>query len=200
MLSAAGALLFSILDTPPDVYQPATARRAVGAPLCPWRQPKVDMQAFFPTATRFETRVAILSAMLASLRARLGRWPAPEENPLYVHHVFAGPRLLGRVAVQRVRGQFGAIEVVIAVNENGQVRGVHLQRLREPAAISRALLSQPWLSSLQGKTSRDAFRLGSDVPQITPVARISAQAVLKGVRSSLILLEAARELDATSHH
>jgi hypothetical protein len=175
-----------------EVYAP-TARASAATPLCPWRTPEEDMRAFFPGATRYNTHVEILSDRLVQLKERLGHWPRPEENPFYIHKVYAANRPLGRVALRRVKGEFGAIEIVLAVDNSGTVRGARLQRLREPAGTAQTLQSSQWLRSFYGKDQRSAWKLGVDVPDVPLHARKSATAVVEGVRSLLILLDEASQ-------
>lgn len=178
-----------------EVYAP-TAKASSATPLCPWRKSEEDMKVFFPGATHYDTHIAILSERLAQLKARLGRWPRPEENPFYIHDVYADNRLLGRVALQRVKGEFGAIEVVLAVDNFGAVRGLRLQRLREPDVTARVLQSPQWLHSFRGQDQSSVLKLGVDVPDVPPVAKKSATAIVEGVRSLLVLLDEASQTTA----
>lgn len=153
--------------------------------MCPWRQPEADMRACFPGATGYRTEALILTNHLRELNKRLGRRPTPEENPLYVHRVFAGTRQIGSVLARRVKGEYGAIEIVLAVKDNAVVR-LSIQRLREPAPIAQALNSPAWLQSFKGKTIDSSWQ---DISQVPPVARLSAAAVIEGARSLMILHE-----------
>jgi hypothetical protein len=161
--------------------------------MCPWRQPEADLRSFFPGATRYATEVRILSGARLELARRLGRMPDPEENSLYVHRVYEVQRPLGAVLTRRVKGEYGAIEIVLAVAPDNRVRGVGVQRLREPPPIARALQSPPWLQSFEGKTAHSAWQMGEDLPTVPREARASARALLDGVRSLLILLHVAEQ-------
>jgi hypothetical protein len=173
-----------------------------GASLCPWRQPEADMSTFFPHATSHRTESIALSHHLAELRKRLGRWPGPAENPLQIHRIYAGRQLLGSVLARRVKGEYGAIEIVLAVNTQGRVRDLKMQRLREPTPIAGVLRSPQWLHAFEGKTVESDWRLGHSIPDVPAAARPSAEAVVSGVRSLLILLDAAGRTGtgATVHH
>jgi hypothetical protein len=158
------------------------------APLCPWREPENDLKQFFPGATRCERETRILSDRRVELAEQLGRVPTGDENALLVYCVYHDQTPLGVVMTRRVKGANGAIELVLAVNADGAVRGLRLQRLREPAPIAAALQNPDWLHSFEGRRAADSWKLGRDVPEVAADARLSAEAIVEGVRSLLILL------------
>ena len=168
-----------------------TTRPPEPAPLCPWREPEADLRKFFADATRHETETRILSGRRVELAGSLGRPPAPDELALHVHRIFREAHPLGTVMTRRVKGEFGSIEIVLATDPGGQVRGVRFQRVREPPSITAALQKPEWLAAFAGKTAASHWRLGDDLPAVEAEAIPSAQAVVEGVRSLLILLSAA---------
>lgn len=177
--------------------------------MCPWREPDEDRAAFFPGADRHDTEVVILSGLRPELSQRLGRAPTAAENALHLHRIFQGERLAGQVAVRRVKGESGAIELVLATGTDGVVRGVRIQRQREPEATMQAL-DAAWLDGFRGKSVRDVLAAGRDLPEVPGRARASAAAIADGVRSELILLDVAAspralrrpapEANPRSHH
>jgi hypothetical protein len=139
------------------------------------------------------------------LAQRLGRAPTGDENVLRFCRVYRDETFLGTVLTRRAKGEYGGIELVLATDTNRCVRGLRLQRLREPELIADALQNKNWLRSFAGKQADDPWRLGSDLPEVPSEARASAGAVAQGVRSLLILLAAADgaeapSLAATHHH
>jgi hypothetical protein len=162
-----------------------------GAPLCPWRRPEADMRGFFPGATRYHSDVLVLSRNLVELKRRLGHWPTPDENPLYVHRIYQARQPLGAVLVRRVKGEYGAIEIVLALDTSARIVAMRLQRQREPEPIANALQSPGWLHAFRGRTVNSSWQLGQAVPAVAPVATTSACAVVDGVRSLLILYDVA---------
>jgi hypothetical protein len=79
-----------------------------------------------------------------------------------------------------------------------------IQRQREPEAIAGALRDPEWLASLAGKRATSDWR---DYPkQLSASDRDSADAILEGIRATLILLEIAdresapKPIPATPHH
>jgi hypothetical protein len=170
------------------------------APLCPWREPERDLANFFPGPTRYQTETRILSGERLHLQQLLGRPPSAEENSIQVHTVFKGEQLVGTVLTGRARGEYGVIEAVLALDLDLKVRGVYLQRLREPAAIAAALQAPEWLGAIAGKTAQSDWQLGRDIPDLPPEARRSGQSVLDTVRSLLILSTVAEGNSRRSHH
>lgn len=166
------------------------------APLCPWREPAADLQRFFPSATRYEARTRILSGLRSELAQRLGRVPTGDENALRLCQVYEDETWLGSILTRRVKGEYGAIEVVLAADTNSCVRGVRLQRLREPGSIADILEDTNWLGTFDGKHAQDRWRLGSDIPMVPAQARASAEAIIEGARSLLVSLVTAETAQA----
>jgi hypothetical protein len=168
--------------------------------MCPWREPDEDLRRFFPSASHSSTETRILSHKRLELQQRLGRAPLGEENSLYVHRVIAGGQPIGSIVTRRVRGEHGLIEIVLAVDNSAKVCGLRVQRTREPEEITRALQDPAWLGALNGKGADAAWALGKDVPAVPGNARPSAEAILEGVRSLLILLAVADEAHGQHAH
>jgi len=183
-----------------EVYRPAEPTRRYSGPapgqvspgLVPWRDPRGDMARFFPGATGYESETRILSHRRLELAKRLGRAPMGDDLLLRLHPVRQGTRRAGVVLVQRVRGEHGAIEMVLALTPEGRVRGARLQRSREPGPVMAALTGE-WLAAFTGKSATDAWRMGSDLPSVPAAARRSAEAVAGGARTALILWQVARQ-------
>lgn len=161
------------------------------SPLCPWREPEADLELFFPSATRYEIETHILSGLRLELAERLGRAPTGDENALQLHRVYHEQSPLGTVLTRRVKGTYGAIELVLAVANDERLCGLRLQRLREPATVESALQDPEWRGSFKGKGSDNSWKIGHDIPEVPAEARASAEAIVDGVRSLLILLAAA---------
>ncbi len=158
-------------------------------PLCPWREPESDLRRFFPEANRHETETRILSGLRVELAKQLGRQPEAAENTLTLHRIYKDSRPLGCVLARRVKGEHGAIEIVLAVTAQGAVQGARLQRLREPATISAALQDGEWLKAFDGRTHEQGWE-SDDLRRLPPEARSSAHAIRDGVRSLTILFAA----------
>jgi len=175
-------------SNPPEIPFQTKNTPPPPAPLCPWREPESDLKLFFPDATRYELETLILSGQRLELAERLGRAPTGDENALHVHPIYRDATRIGTVLTRRVKGAFGAIEIVLAVNAHGAVCGLRLQRLREPEPIAAALQNPAWLRSFDGRRGDGSWKPEGRIPEAAPEARASAEAIADGVRSLLILL------------
>jgi hypothetical protein len=187
-----------------ETFSETSATPPEAAPLCPWRDPESDLKRFFPEATSYERDTRILSGRRLELAERLGRAPTGDENALRIYRVYRVQTPLGTILTRRVKGDYGAIELVLAADTNRSVVGLRLQRLREPESIAEALQDPAWQRAFMGKHANDAWHIGSDLPEVPAVAGSSAEVVVKGVRDLLILLTAADQAQAPSlaeiHH
>jgi hypothetical protein len=172
----------------PETLVESKVRPPQAAPLCPWREPESDLKQFFPGATRYKVETRILSGLRVELAERLGRTPTGEENALHVYRIYQDQLVLGTVLVRRVKGDYGAIELVLAVDPEERVRGLRLQRLREPDSIAAALQNPDWLRSFEGRNAGSSWKIGGDISEVPAAARASAEAIAEGTRSLLILL------------
>jgi len=187
----------------PEVIEGPRSPRIEAAPMCPWREPEVDRLAFFPGSTRLQKETRILSHQRVDLAANLGRPVAADENALHRFLIFAEQELLGTILTRRIKGEYGGIEIVLAVDTNAAVCGLRFQRAREPDPVMQALESPGWLAALKGKRAHDNWELGRGVPDLPDEARESGRQITDGVRSLLILLEASENsgvLPKRPHH
>lgn len=103
--------------------------------MCPWREPKADLARFFAGQTVWRQEAVVLSPYRLEILKRLPDKTDLESNVLSVYRVGD----VGTVLVRRFSGEFGAIEAVIAVDPERHIRGVRVQRHREPASEAKAL-------------------------------------------------------------
>ncbi len=178
------------------IFEPANKPPPL-APMCPWRNPEADLPKLFPEASRYDLDTRILSGMRPELARRLGRFPTADENALQVYRIYSPDRMQGEVVTRRVKGSYGAIELVIAADEHGRFKNVLIQRVREPQALSDALLGANWTQWLGGKTAESSWDCERLLANLDPKARPSAEAVIAGVRSSIILLAASAQMPSS---
>lgn len=166
------------------------------APMCPWREPEADVSAFFPNATSHHQEIRILSALRREVQQRLGRPPTPEENALYLQKVMAkvmdGKREVGTILTRRVKGEYGGIEIVLAINPDGTARGVRLQRQREPEAVAQAIEASGWLARFRGWSPSASPERETVINSLPAAARQSGAAIAEGVHNLLVLHDLAR--------
>jgi hypothetical protein len=179
-----------------EAYRVSAVKPPEAAPLCPWREPEADLAKLLPGSTRYETETRVLSGVRQELAARLGREPSGDENALHLYRVYQEQSQLGTILTGRVKGEYGAIELVLAATTNQAVRGVRIQRCREPEITAQALQDPNWLRSFDGKFASSSWQLGTDIPAVPPEARVAAQSVIEGVRSLLVLLATAEQINS----
>lgn len=169
-------------------HNPKDVALVEASPVTPWRNPTRDLAALFPPATNHVLESRILSGLGVEIRKQLGRLMHPDENPFRIHRVEHAGQTLGSILVTRVKAEHGGIEIVIGVGTNGAVRGALIQSQREPPAVAGAITNASWLAGFSGRSAESPLRLGVDLPDVPPEARISAQAIANGVRDQLIVL------------
>ena len=168
--------------------------QAVDSPgLLPWRNPKSDMQAFFPGATDYRLQPVAFSGIVLPINRRLGPKDPLEVYGVYLYTILRHGAVCGTVSIQQADGEYGVIEVVVGLDNHSRIVGVHLQRYREPDSIAKALASPKWLASFRGKDANSKFEIGDDIPSVPENAMPSAQAVVGTVRSLVIELSVARQ-------
>lgn len=167
--------------------------------MCPWREPEKDLESFFPEATRHFPELVALSSRRLQILERLGPNQRLQSNALHVERVSKGSTELGTVVVRRVSGPNGPIEVVTAVSLHGTIKGVRVQRHREPAPDSKNLQADGWLRSFVGKSANDRFEMGGDLPRVA-VGADAAKSVARAVRSVMIELSEGESIRASHSH
>ncbi|HET6385635.1 MAG TPA: hypothetical protein VFJ58_19765 [Armatimonadota bacterium] len=177
----------------PEAHVPKIKTPRENAPMCPWRDPRGDLRRYYPGATGYTTEIWILSGQRLNLAQRLGRQPTAEENRLYLYRVYAGARPLGTVTSRRVKGEFGGIEVVVAVDALGRTLGIRVQRSRERPETESLFNSSAWLQLFRGRNASDPAVTSENLRGVPADTRVSAAAVEDGVRSMLIEMEIASQ-------
>lgn len=176
-----------------DIGRRPVPHAVEGPGLCPWRDPAGDQKRFFPSADGIQEETLVVTRQRDAIAARLGHPLAPSENALRIYRILRGLTPLGEVVTQSVRGESGVIELALAVNSEGKVVGVRLQRLRERPPVAGALRSSRFLGGFEGKSAASLWRLGQDIPDVPAAARPTAQALLNEARSLLIVMAVAAD-------
>jgi hypothetical protein len=160
------------------------------ASLCVWRQPDADIAAVFGSGTYKTVFVDVSAAMADTLEQRLGYPLDPDETQFKFFPVYRSGRRVGTVMTHAGKGQYGAIEVVVAVVESDSgtvVKSARIQRDREKAKA--ALRGAAFLGQFRGMRAADDFTLGSRVRTAATGAERASQAVAAAVRKLLIVFE-----------
>jgi len=188
------ALVVPRLTAPPHLEEVDASASALAkkydAPsgLCPWRNPAADLKAFFPTATSTREELLSLSRYTTEIEKQIHRKATGEETGLQIHRAYNGTTPLGVVVARRVKGEYGAIEVVVASDTSNRVVGVKIQRLREPEETAKILRSPGFLQYFEGKTAQSDWLCHCEQVEISPKALKSVDAVQGGLHTVMVLL------------
>lgn len=160
---------------------PARASAGMSA----WRDPKHDLPALFPGATGYRQDTISIGRHKVDIQRRLGPDYHMDATALYVYRVERQGKDVGTVAVRRAAGPHGAIEVVAAVDPEGRIAGVRIQRLREPKEVAAAITDPAWLAGFRGMTAGSAT-MAKPLP---PNAVEAATAVQTALRDLLVEMD-----------
>jgi hypothetical protein len=166
------------------------AAGAASASLCVWRQPDSDIAGIFGSGSYKTVFVDITDGQRQRVEKRLGFKLDDDETQFKFFPVYRKNKQVGTVMTHAGKGQFGAIEVVVAVVQGDSgivVREVRIQRDREKAKA--ALRSKEFLGQFKGMTANDDFRMTNDESGLRPAAKgaqNSSQAVANAVRKLLV--------------
>jgi hypothetical protein len=160
------------------------------ASLCVWRAPDEDIASIYDADSYKTVFEDIGDDMRARIEEKLGYELDPDETQFKFFPVFKGKDQVGTVMTHAGKGQFGVIEVVVAVIDTGTgaiVKAVRIQRDREKA--KEAIRSNEFLSQFKGMTSVDGFEIGTDLKTAEEGAERSSQAIANAVRKLLIVYD-----------
>ncbi|MFO7675051.1 MAG: hypothetical protein R6X12_01855 [bacterium] len=168
----------------------ALASGTASAALCVWRSPDADIAELFSADGYKTVFVDISDARRARIEARLGFELDPDETQFKFFPVFRADKQVGTVMTHAGKGQFGAIEVVVAVvntDSGPRIRAVRIQRDRERAKA--ALRSREFLGQFAGKGPGDAFAVGKDIKTAAAGAEKASQAVAAAARKLVVVYD-----------
>ena len=169
-----------------------TATQAL-ASLCVWRNPDADIQEFFGGGTYRSLSVNVGSHKSA-IEAAIGTSLDSDETQFKFWPVIQNGQRVGTVASHLGKGDYGAIEVVVAIvdppAESPKIKAVKIQRDRE--RYRSALRSPTFLDQFKGKQAESTLRVGDDIKPAHQGALRASQVVALSVKK---LLVAYQELD-----
>lgn len=160
--------------------------RHARAAICVWRKPDADIQYFFPGADSYRTDLKPVGSRRAAIERAIGARLDADESDFKFYQILAGYRRVGTVLTHLGKGRYGAIEVVIALDPGGAVKGVRLQVIREPNEIKRQLTSESFLGQFAGKHAGDPIQVGRDIRPV-PGASQSSATIAFSVRKMLVV-------------
>lgn len=161
-------------------------------PPCPWRDPAGDLARFFPGAVGSTNRLHVLSGVRPEIARRLGRPPSASEHSLPVEEVLRGREVVGRILTRRVKGASGVVELVIALDREGRIAGLSIQRSREPEEVLTRI-GGSWLDAFAGRLPTAELPAVPDGTAPGDAAAVTAEAIRDAVRTAGTLLAIAQE-------
>jgi hypothetical protein len=168
--------LLALLALPRDAH----------AAICVWRKPDADIKQFFSGADSYRTDLKPVGSRRAAIERALGARLDADESDFKFYRILAGNRSVGIVLTHLGKGRYGAIEVVIALDPAGTVKGVRLQVIREPNDIKRQLTGAGFLGQFSGKRAGDAIQVGRDIRPVTGADQ-SSETIAFSVRKMLVV-------------
>ena len=192
-------LIILILSTPRLLFA------AVG---CDLNDPDKDVKRLFPGSTGYKTEYVSISqkggdTLLTKIEQRLGdKFQGLFETgdvPYTMYRVFRKKELVGYIHGVNQKGQYGGIQVFLAVDTAGVIKTLYFQKLTSKAA---GKLREPAFGKqFSGITLRDFYKYDVVTGKETGSGRVTAiknpaneaafdfKAALRGVKKNLILVD-----------
>jgi len=161
------------------------------AGVCIWRFPDKDIQTLFPKATGYKTEdLTYAKPERVKIESLLGAKLDDDETKFNLYRIYKDTAKIGLVLTHSVKGQYGAIEVVVGLGSKFDtatksnkvfIKNLLIQRDRE--VKSKDLRSTNFLDQFIGKTVKSKF----DNITLVSGAEKSSQAIIFSVRKLLIV-------------
>ncbi len=181
------------------------ARAAVG---CDLNDPDRDVKRLFPDSTGYKTLYVSIArkggdALLKEIEARLGD-PfkglfETADVPYTMYEVTKGQEIIGYIHGVNQKGTYGGIQVFLALDKDGVIRGFYFQKLT--ARSAKAFRDAAFGKQFLGLSLKDFYRYdvvtGREDPP-GPISRIQNpdpdserdfRAALRAVKKNLILVD-----------
>jgi hypothetical protein len=198
MRSAAAVALIIVLAAAPLLA-------AVG---CDLNDPDRDVKRLFPESTGFKTLYVSIAqkggeALLRRIEARLGDTfkglYETADVPYTMYQIFKGKDIVGYIHGVNQKGEFGGIQVFLALDLEGNIRGFYFQKMSgQYAGLLRAPEFGKQFVGLNLKDFQDydvaagQAKAGSRVAALknpAPEAEGDFRAALRGTKKNLILCD-----------
>lgn len=160
------------------------------ASLCVWRQPDADISGIFGSGSYKTVFADITDSLKLKIEKRLGFPLDADETQFKYFPVFKGKERVGTVMTHAGKGQFGAIEVVVAVIEGDSgpvIKDVRIQRDREKAKA--ALRGKEFLGQFKGRGLTALYKVGEDLKTAAKGAEKASQSVATAARKLLLVYD-----------
>lgn len=158
--------------------------------LCVWRFPDRDMKEIFHGDSYQTTFYDITPDDQKKIEELLGAPLDADETQFKFFTVFKNGDTVGTATTHLSKGQYGAIEVVVALEHdsdpgNAVIKEVRIQRDREKERAK--LRGAEFLDQFKGKRFDDAFAIGEDLKPASESSIKSSKAIAFAVRKLTIV-------------
>ncbi len=176
--------------------------RAYSAVGCDLNDPDRDVARLFPGAAYKTQYLSIKTSggrpLLERVEKRLGdKFHGLYENievPYTLYEIYKGTRTIGYIHGVNQKGDYGGIQVFLALDTEGRIKSFYIQKLTSRAA--KDLRSKEFGVQFEGLSLKDFENYVPSVPKSAP-AKLDApakagkdfQAVLRAVKKNLILMD-----------
>ncbi|HCU35755.1 MAG TPA: hypothetical protein DGT21_09940 [Armatimonadetes bacterium] len=161
-----------------------------GASLCVWRNPDSDIKELFGGGS-YRTVLVNVGNKKTQIEQAIGTTLDADETQLRFWPVIKDGKRVGTMAAHLGKGDYGAIEVLVAIVEPpggpAKIKAVKIQRDRE--RHREALRSSTFLGQFQGKQAASALRVGVDIQPAHPSAVRASKVVALSAKKMLVAYE-----------
>ena len=149
---------------------------------CVWERPAQDM-ALFPKATSYSSQqIQYTPVQTQQILARYGAALSTDDDGILYYHVMSGARIVGSVLCLKARGQYGMVNVAVAISGKYTILRVIVQRHREPVDLT----NRAFLRQFDGKSAKDRLTVNEDITPIKGYVK-SSQTVVQLVKKVMVI-------------
>lgn len=184
------------------------SRPALGAVGCDLNDPDRDVARLFPASTGYKTQyLSVKTAggekMLARIEERLGdKFKGLYETidvPYTIYEIYKGKERIGYIHGVNQKGEYGGIQVFLALGLDRKIKSFYIQKLTSRAA--KELRAKSFAAQFEGLSLADFAGydpVSGKAPAASPVADLKAPSaaaekdfrnVLRSVKKNLILMD-----------
>lgn len=119
------------------------------------------MTRIFPDAKDYRTNTVKISPLqLATIEKTTGMTVLPGQRDVFSYYIMTGVKgeQVGTILAVTQKGEFGAIEFVVGVDTKGVIKGLYVQRTREPDTRFK---QRDFLDLFVGQNSSDVLSFKS---------------------------------------
>lgn len=162
------------------------------ADVCVWRDPERTMSKLFPTAKDYKTVTKKIKKDTAQkIEALAGVKLDDTERIEFNYYAITGKvggktQQVGTVLALAGAGDYGAIEVVIGLDNDEKIVGAYIQRMREKNGSK--LRSEDFLGQFKSKTVKDPIAIGTDIKPV-PEAKTASRTITIAIKKMLAFYE-----------